>query len=104
MPYRPAPCVNNRARAGKEIIKCEPRQIGFTQVPSDPMEVCRNQTSRYEPAVCDAGIALRIQSKRLSCRVSPSAAFHFASNQSKPYRVLDSTVAGATKKNSSTVG
>src|SRR5262245_30845318 len=36
---QPAPCVNNRAGAGEEIVERKPRQIGFIQVFGDPMEV-----------------------------------------------------------------
>jgi hypothetical protein len=52
-----APGVDNCARTGKKIVEHEPRQIGFIQVLSDPMEVCRNQASRYEPAVRNTGAA-----------------------------------------------
>jgi hypothetical protein len=46
-----APGINNRARTGKKIVKREPRQIGFIQVLSDPIEVCRNQASWNEATV-----------------------------------------------------
>jgi hypothetical protein len=60
---QPAPGVNNRARAGKEIVQCEPRQIGFIQVLSDPMEVCRDQASRDEVTVGHTGSAIAHRSR-----------------------------------------
>jgi hypothetical protein len=54
---KPGLGTNNRAWTGKEIIEREPRHIGLIQVLRNPMEVCRNQASRYEPAVCDTGAA-----------------------------------------------
>jgi len=59
---QPAPGENNRARAGKKIVEGEPRQIGFIQVLSDPMEVSRNQASWDEVTVHHTGSASALRS------------------------------------------
>jgi hypothetical protein len=60
---QPASGVNNRAWTGEEIAYCEPRQIGFIQVLSDPMEVCRNQTSWDEATVHHTSSASALRSR-----------------------------------------
>jgi hypothetical protein len=60
---QPVPDVNNRARAGEEVVQCEPRQIGFTQVLSDPPDVCWDQASRNKATIHYTGSASALRSR-----------------------------------------
>jgi hypothetical protein len=58
-----APDLDDRAWTGEEIVEREPRQIGFIQVLSDPIEVCRNQCPWDEATIRYAGSAIAHRSR-----------------------------------------